>query len=211
MEEAFVTDIVKLTQKKVKVVLEDDIAFSLYNSELRKYHITIGSAISAEEWEEIRKMLYKRLLTRALTLLKDKDYAVGELVSKFKKSVYPMAIIDEVIERLKSEKFLDDKRFAENYVMFHAEQKNRKQIEQFLYRKGIPEDLVDAALEEYAEDNPDSEVELAFSQLKKKVKPAMDLSDYETKMKLKSFLYRKGFEFSVIDRAIERLEKEENG
>ena len=67
-------EILRVTDRKRKIVLEDDRSFVLYAGELRKYHIREGEEIPEEVLEEIHDdVLVKRAKLRCMNLLKTSD------------------------------------------------------------------------------------------------------------------------------------------
>jgi regulatory protein len=83
------------------------------------------------------------IYANALKLLRTRDYTIAELQKKLesKYGVVPHAILDLLIQK----KFLNDRRFAENYV---ARRKNRgvSMLRQELIEKGLDADIVDEIL-----------------------------------------------------------------
>jgi SOS response regulatory protein OraA/RecX len=83
------------------------------------------------------------IYAHALKLLRTRDYTIAELQKKLesKYGVVPHAILDLLIQK----KFLNDRRFAENYV---ARRKNRgvSMLRQELIEKGLDADIVDEIL-----------------------------------------------------------------
>jgi regulatory protein len=49
-----------------------------------------------------------------------RDHASGELRRKLRDKGFDAAMVDELIEKLSAEKLLDDRRFLENFVSYHA-------------------------------------------------------------------------------------------
>jgi hypothetical protein len=56
----------------------------------------------------------------ALDILSRRDYSSGELRGKLLGKGYDVTVIAELIERLRAEKLLDDARYLENFVAYHA-------------------------------------------------------------------------------------------
>ena len=73
-------EILRVTDRKRKIVLEDESSFVLYAGELRKYHIREGEEIPEEVLEEIHDdVLVKRAKLRCMNLLKTSDRTVRQL------------------------------------------------------------------------------------------------------------------------------------
>lgn len=197
-----VTDIKDITSKRRLVYINYEPAFGLYAGELITYNININEIIPQDVYDEIIKVLTKRATLRGVKLIKDKDYTEYELRQKLLKSYYPPEAVDSAIIYAINNKFIDDRRYALNYVLFKAENKSRKYIENRLKVKGINDSLIEAACEEYYCDNDNDELIQIEKLIKKKLsgKNVSELT-YEEKQKIYSYLYRKGYTFDGINKA----------
>lgn len=83
----------------------------------------------------------------AITLLAKRDFASGELRQKLTAKGYDAAVVGETIAELVESRALNDARFAENFVTYHA---NRGQgpvrIASDLKNLGLASDLIHEAL-----------------------------------------------------------------
>ena len=163
-----VTDIKDITSKRRLVYINYEPAFGLYAGELITYDISIDKVIPQNVYDEIIKVLTKRATLRGVNLIKDKDYTEYELRQKLLKSHYPTEAVDSAIIYAINNKFIDDRRYAFNYVSFKAENKSRKYIENRLKIKGINDSLIEAACEEYYCDNDNAELIQIEKLIKKK-------------------------------------------
>ena len=76
-----VTEIRELDKKRSRVYIDEEFAFVLYRSELRKFCIKEGEEISQEVHDEItRVILPKRAKLRAMNLLKSRQYSENSCV-----------------------------------------------------------------------------------------------------------------------------------
>ena len=196
------TDIKEIKNKRRLVYINYEPAFGLYAGELITYNININEIIPQDVYDEIIKVLTKRATLRGVKLIKDKDYTEYELRQKLLKSYYPTEAVDSAIRYAINNKFIDDRRYALNYVLFKAENKSRKYIENRLKVKGINDSLIEAACEEYYCDNDNAELIQIEKLIKKKLsgKNVSELT-YEEKQKIYSYLYRKGYTFDGINKA----------
>jgi regulatory protein len=85
--------------------------------------------------------------TIAVALLARRDFASADLRAKLCSKGFEEAATGQVIAELAARGALDDRRFAENYVNWHARRgQGPIRIAAQLRRCGLPEELVDAAL-----------------------------------------------------------------
>ena len=193
-----VTDIKPKNKNKITVCL-DEIAFVLYKGDFNKYHIALGEELRPEEYEEIMtEVLPKRAMDRSYKLLMSRDYTVKQLRDKLSGDGYPEEIIENTVEKLKEQKFLDDERFAENYIFWKSKTKSRKRLMMDLKQRGIDFDSSSGKYDELLEKNDiDSEEEIIRVFLDKKgFSP--DLATFEEKQKMMHTLLRKGFSYDSI-------------
>ncbi|WP_026665985.1 regulatory protein RecX [Butyrivibrio sp. FC2001] len=198
-----VTDIVPFDNKRSKIYIDGEFAFILYRGEIRDYKIKTGEEISSPVFDEITGVVIpKRAKLRAMNLLQKRDYTEHKLREKLKEGCYPPEVIDEAVEYLKSYRYLDDERYADEYIRYHMELRSRNRIKQDLLQKGISSDIIERLMDEaYEENTSDPELELCIKLLKKKHYDK-DNTTYEEKRKIMALLYRKGFGNSVISSAM---------
>lgn len=210
--EYLITDIKDLTSKKKLVYINYEPAFALYSGEVFRYNLKAESYISEQIYDEIITTLSKRALTRALYLFKDKDYTEYEIKSKLLKAYYPEQSIEYSTKYLKDNHFINDRRYAYNYITFKSGSYSSKVIVNKLRQKGIASDDIDAAFEEFTSDNSESEYNTLINLIYKKLKSKSvnDLS-YEEKQKLIAYMCRKGFSYDMARKAFnEFLDNERN-
>ena len=83
----------------------------------------------------------------AVALLARRDFASGELRQKLGSQGYNSEVATAVVADLIAERALDDARYAENYVMYHAERgQGPLRIAADLRALGVSDDLAEGAL-----------------------------------------------------------------
>ena len=203
-----ITDIVEFDKKRCKVFIDGEFAFVLYKGELREYGLKTGAEISENVYEEIISVaLSKRCKLRAMNLLQKKDYTTRQLRDKLEEGLYPKELVDEAIEYVTSYKYLDDERYARDYIAYHMTTRSKNRIVQDLIKKGINKELLMPVLEEiYSEDSGDVELEQVRALLDKKHYDP-EMYDFKEKQKLMAFLLRRGFQMSTIKKAMNWCEE----
>ena len=194
-----VTEIKPKNKSKYIISIDEKVAFVLYKGDLNRYHLNPGEEVDLKEYEEIMtEVLPKRALDRSYKLLMSRDYTVKQLKDKLIGDGYPMQIIDETVEKLKSEKYLDDERFAEDYIFWKSKTKSRKRMIMDLKQRGIEFDASSNVYDELLEKNDiDNEETIILAFLAKKgFLP--ESATYEEKQKMTQTLLRKGFSFDSI-------------
>ena len=194
-----VTEIKPKNKSKYIICIDEKVAFVLYKGDLNHYHLNPGEEVESKEYEEIMtEVLPKRALDRSYKLLMSRDYTVKQLKDKLIGDGYPMQIIEDTIEKLKNEKYLDDERFAENYIFWKSKTKSRKRMIMDLKQRGIEFDASSNVYDELLEKNDiDNEETIILAFLAKKGFTP-DSATYEEKQKMTQTLLRKGFSFDSI-------------
>lgn len=200
--EYIVTSLVKMTGRRWLIHVNYEPSFVLYTGELRRYGISEGGGISETAYDAISALLSKRATVRAMNLLKVKDYAKSELKEKLHNAYYPESAVDAAIRYAEGFGYLDDFRYARNYIAFRAETKSKRQIAAFLQKKGIDSYTIQKTCEEYYEDNSDAEYEVLMRYMKKKLQGYSQRPDYEEIQKVKTYFYRKGFSPELINKTL---------
>lgn len=203
-----VTDVVPFDKKRRKVHIDNQYAFPLYLSELRRFNIEPGNEVSVTSMEKIEEILYKRIRERILYLLDASPRTEYEIRTKLLKSGYIDRYVTPVIDRIKEYGYIDDYAYARMYSESLRNSKNnsRRMIEQKLYQKGISAEVISEIMEDISID----ETDLIIKTLKKKkVDPATygDM-DYAARRKTFGYLVSKGFSPSNVSRCLGELSEE---
>ena len=135
---------------------------------------------------------------KALDLVSRREHSRHELMQKLDKR-YPNTtpIIEDVLDKLETNKILDDERFAEMYLNSRARKGfGPKKIEMELNSRKVNSLFISNAIEAY-----ETWLENAQKVLKKKFKDQKPV-DYQSKMKQKQFLFSRGFSAPIIDKLL---------
>ena len=196
-----ITKVEPSSKTKFKVYIEDQFAFVLYKGELSRYGISEGMKIDPSIIEKINKeVILKRAKLRAMHLLEDMDRTEEGLREKLRQNLYPADVIEGAIDYVKSFGYIDDERYAENFVRSKMNVKSKKEIRMLLLNKGVSIDLIDRAMEIcYAENSEEEAVKTILR--KKRFDPAS--MDERQMQKMYNYLARKGFRYDVIRQVIQ--------
>lgn len=194
-----VTDIVEVNKAKVRVHLDGEAAFVLYKGELRTYQIKENSQITDDTYQKImQEVLSKRAKSRCMHLLQTRDYTRKKLSDKLKQGEYPESIITEALEYLTSYGYLDDTRYARNYISYHIQDRSRKKIEMDLIKKGISRTDIQNVFHELMEEGLEDNEEPLIQKLLIKKHFSTAEASLQEQQKMISFLLRKGFSMDKI-------------
>lgn len=200
-----ITELKEVSSSRVKVFTDERPAFVLYKGELRKYGLKEGEEISTQVYEELfGEVLPKRAKLRCMNLLKSRDYTTEQLRKKLKLGLYPEEVIDEALSYVASFHYIDDLRYAEDFIHYNSSRKSRKRIENDLLNKGISKDTIQAAWSKWeaAGNIQDEDAQIEALLLKKH----FDASAADTKelRKMYAFLLRKGFSQDKVQKHLQK-------
>lgn len=198
-----VTQISEVTKSRWRVYLDGQLAFVLYKGELRRLHITEGQELSEEVYQHIMtQILPKRAKLRSMSLLQSKDYTKRQLEDKLKQGNYPQECIDEAIDYVESYGYIDDRRYAKDFIEYHLQSRSRMRIETDLMKKGIAKDTIREVFDELNDMGAVQDETAMIRDLLIKRKYRTDTATSQEQQKMYGYLYRKGFSQDAIMKAL---------
>ena len=133
----------------------------------------------------------------ALDALGRRDHASEELRRKLLDKGYDSTVVGALIEALCAEKLIDDRRYVENFVAYHAARgQGPMRVRADLRKSGLPEPLIEESLGAY----PDWIAQLRKARQKKF--GAELPAGYVDKQRQSRFLAYRGFTNAQIRRAL---------
>lgn len=157
--------------------------------------------------EEERVKLLKRAEMTAVWHLARRDMTYKQVEEKLKKKgVFPPDVIQEMMDKCVSQRWVDDERYAENFVRSRSEDRKlgKNAIRMELIKKGVDRDIIANALEDV---NHDDEYQNALELVEKQLPRTQNLDKQKRVARLLGMLARKGYPsdiaYAVIREAID--------
>ncbi|MGP1612382.1 MAG: regulatory protein RecX [Catonella sp.] len=192
----FIDSVEKIGKYRYKIKAEN-IVFYVYQSDIRKYAIKESTELPDEIYEDfINKTMIPRARKKALEILSRADCSEADLRKKLYLKNYQVEVIENAISYVKKFNYLNDARYAENFINYKSNSKSLRQIKMELFSKGIDSDIIEQII---TDDRTDEEA--LHNLIKKKIKNLKEI-DLDKKRKLYSYLYRKGFDTELISRVL---------
>ena len=113
-------------------------------------------------------------------------------------------VVEEIISKLKSEKFLDDERYVKAYVSdkFRLNKWGKIKIRHYLKAKGLSDNLIEIGLNEI---NEEQYKKALIATLKEKAKKVKSDNKYERTGQIIRFAQSRGFEPEIIHRYLNEV------
>ena len=135
---------------------------------------------------------------KAMFLLQKQDRTEVQLRDKLKQSGFADIDIDDGIQYVKDFHYLDDERFAQNYIRYGSQNKSRQKLKIALMQKGISAEVIERALmDEYCGDEA-----IQIRTFLERKGFCLETTSPEERQKMIASLYRKGFRIDDIKRVM---------
>ena len=202
-----VLKVVKKGKSDVTIYFDNDSMLFLAVEVFLKSGLKKGDDISDDRFSfliEQNKLFH--IKQRAFRLLGRRQHSSSELRRKLWNKDYEQKLIDEVIEDLQKNGYLDDKEFIRAFVAEKSKAKNWsvKKIKGELFKRGVASKLID---EMFSEQQTESDLESAMKLAKKKYEVLMkrNLEPKELRNKLSTYLFTKGFDYDLIKEVCSKI------
>lgn len=195
MQELLVTEVIPREKGRTSIRFDNGMEVLLYKGEVRKLGLQEQTVISREKYDEIiYEILGTRAKKRAMFLLERMDRTEHQLRDKLMQNGYPAVCVDLAIDYVKKYHYIDDLRYATNYISYQQKRKSRQKLKIDLLTKGIDKNVIEQALDEAF----DSDEQIKIRQLLEKKHYDPEECDRKEKQKTYQYLMRRGFKGSDI-------------
>jgi regulatory protein len=204
-----IAKVVKKGNNDVTIHFDNDSTLFLTVEVFFKSGLKKGDDISEDRFSLlIEKNKLYHIKQRALRLLGRRQHSISELKRKLWNKDYEQKLIDEVIEDLNKNGYLNDEDFIREFVAEKTKSKSwsTKKVKTELLKRGIENKLIDEMLKGK---QGDSDIENATKLAKKKYDLLLkkNLETKNLRNKLCAFLFSKGFDYELIKEVCEKILK----
>lgn len=150
----------------------------------------------------------ERTMNRAVKLLAAKPRSVRELRERLLEKLWTNAsIVDEVLEKLKDYKYLDDEQFARDVALSKLRQKpqGKRRLQQTMSQKKLDKEFVETAITEAFEKLPEDQ--LIDQAIEKRLRLRGEPATRDEMKKLYDHLLGQGFGYDLIRDKLNSLPK----
>lgn len=147
----------------------------------------------------------KKAAEKAMNLLLQQDRTRKELQERLYRAGFSEHASEYAMNYVSGFGYIDDLRYATNYISYHKENRSKKELRYKLLNKGVEADTLALAFESY---EPEDEWKAICHLVEKRLKgKAIEQLEYDQKNKLIAYLARKGFAIGSIQRFIRERER----
>ncbi|KAA5807714.1 regulatory protein RecX [Thermoanaerobacterium thermosaccharolyticum] len=184
----------KNNSMRFNVYIDNKYAFSVSYEEKKEFNLEEGIDINEEQYNYyVNYMINKSAYNDSIKFLSYSMRTKKELINKLKSMGYDNSIINNVLEKLIKQRYIDDEYYTELYIKEKKERLYSKyRIYNELYRKGIDPSIITSKLDQLYEDEIDTIKKLI-------IKKRVSTND---KLKIKNYLFRKGFMIEDINKVL---------
>lgn len=163
-----------------------------------------GESVDAKKLEELVFDSEKeRAFTYAVEYICKYLPTKKQLIHKLYEKKLNKKLVEYVIEKCEEYGYIDDLKYAQNYIYQNKNIKGKLRLEKELMLKGIDKTLIYTALEDYKEE--DGCLKLAQKRARNK-----DLDDPKVYASLLRYLQYRGYEFDEIKRCIDIIKEKDD-
>ncbi|NWG27884.1 MAG: regulatory protein RecX [Ignavibacteriaceae bacterium] len=202
-----ITRIIKKGNKDVNIQFDDDKFLILAVEVFLKSGLKKSDDISEDRFAfliEQNKLFH--IKQRAFRLLGRRQHSSSELRRKLWNKNYEQKLIDEVIQDLKNNSYLNDEDFIREFMAEKSKSKgwSTKRIKTELLKRGIDNKLIDEMLNGQPNDL-DFNNAIILAKKKYEVLQKRNLEPKAIRIKLSAFLFSKGFDYDLIKEVCGKL------
>lgn len=189
-----------------EVVFEDETKLLLNYNIFEKYKVSVDMYFSEDEILEMKYFSdIERAKSRAINYISGKLKTKYEVRLKLKENGFAEDVIDEVLDILEKEEYLNDKVYCEIFIedkkKLNGYGKNK--IKSLLIQKGISKNIFEDFLNEF---EYDEEFDNALKMGIKKLELLLNEEDnFKKKQKIINYLTYRGFDFDVINDVLKEI------
>ena len=177
-----------------------DIEFWSINS------VADGTDLSEEEWEELVSAVnYRKAFNKYPDYLSRRSHSEKELLDKVIKGGVDRDSAVKAIERFKELGYINDRDFAFEYTeyLLNSKRYSLNRVKQELFYKGISKDIISEVIDGIETDQAQTVINIINKSYVRK------LNEEGGREKVIAALMRRGFSYSDIKEAFNRLENDE--
>ncbi len=190
---------------RTRVQIDDGGTLLVSNRDLARYGIRLREELPEDIYEELHAEQYRGALRKCGELLKSMDYTEKCLRDKLMQKGYSQETAEAAVEAMKKAHYVDDARYARNYVQSRMAGRSVRQIRTELLNKGIPGELAAEAFAAWEEESGITPAAGEAQQIRRFLEKRHydpEKADWKERQKTAAALMRKGYSAEQIREAL---------
>ena len=195
----------KKNKERFNIYLDDEYGFSIDMNILIKYSLQKNMELSDDIIDEILNAEERiSVYNYGISVLSNTAKSEHELRLKMKDKGFDSQLIDNAINRLKEQKYLDDERYCEMYIndKINISKHGVLKIKEALYYKGIDKEIIEEKIKNISSEEREKTA-LALGQ--KKVLGIEEEDVRKKGIKLYNYLLSRGFEYETVKKTVKKI------
>jgi|AntRauTorcE11897_2_1112592.scaffolds.fasta_scaffold00019_104 regulatory protein len=189
-------------KQRVNVYLDNNFFCGLQAETVLKHNLKTGDEIEKQKLELVQFESEKQVaFSKVLNLISKREKTSHQVNTYLKDKGYTQKTIDYVVNKLKEYGYINDEKFAQNFMNAQANTKGIRKIKQQLMLKGIDDKIIKQILANMPEQS---------SQIENLTNKYMNNKENNQKnrSKLYAYLLRRGFTYDQIEPYINNYKDE---
>lgn len=189
----------KIKNNKYKVILDNNIELTLYEDVILKYELLIKKNINEKLLKDIKKSNnYYDCYYYAIKSINNHGRSKYDMKVLLEKNEEYLDYIDEVIELLVKQKYLDDNRFSSSFINDKMISTNwgPYKIKNELIKHRVDENIIDENLEVF---NSEEELKRIEKVIDKLIKSNKSSGGSVLKNKIRNYVINLGYSIDLVD------------
>lgn len=148
-----------------------------------------------------------KALSKCMDMCSKREYCSAEISEKLQKWELTEPDIDQIIESLIAQKFIDHERYATAFVndKIRFNHWGKVKVKYYLNHKGIEGEIINIALKNFSENKY---IQIALTEIEKKWNKTTAKNAFELKNKVAKSIINKGFEPALVFELLKTIEND---
>ncbi len=195
-------------RSRVNIYIDAEYRLSLSLAVLADTSLRLEDEITDDDVNRLEQLDARYVAYQAaVNLLSYRPRSEQELRRRLKRRAIPEPLVDETVEKLRRQGYIDDAAYAQTWVASRnqASPRGKRLLAWELRAKGVAPETAQEAAQESADDDA------AYRASLKKVRSLSSLESAEFRRRLSEFLVRRGFSWDVVRQTVDRVWSETRG
>lgn len=203
-----ITRIAKKDENNVAIYLDNDEVLFLTYEVFLKNGLKKNVEIPADHFDFlIRENQKYHIKKKAFSLIARRLHSASEIRMKLRQKKYDKELVEEVINDLSANKYIDDKKFADEFADEKIRLKlwGKSKIKNELMKRGIDLQIISDVLDEKFQEGNDINNAVELAEKKFNTLRGRNLEEIKLKQKLYAFLSARGYDYETSKDAVDKI------